>query len=273
VRSTWCVAGTALAVSLLAAVLLAASGDAPGSAGDLVRTLAGWPRGAAFPLPPAAWAAGLLGALAFGQEFRFPALAPAGVPVPRRLGLLAAKLVVSAAAALALCAAAVVLDAAAIGLLHGAGALRPSPADPAWQRPAVALPLLATGCAWAGLLAAGVLRSATAGLAAVAAVPFAVAPALQGLAARPGDGPAPSLGPFPSSVTAPLHWLSGSWPAAAQLLTRPVGTALTVCLAALLCGYLLTGVWGGARWPKPRRTPAGPPARRLLPNAARFARR
>ncbi|MBX9365627.1 ATP-binding cassette domain-containing protein, partial [Streptomyces sp. WAC04114] len=43
------------------------------------------------PLPPAALGAGLLGALAFGDEFRHPALAADRGTVPRRLGLLTAK--------------------------------------------------------------------------------------------------------------------------------------------------------------------------------------
>lgn len=274
-RSTWYLLAGALAAALVACVLMAGSGTAPQTAGELVHTVSGWPAGAAFPLPPAAWAAGLLGALAFGQEFRFPALAPAGVPVPRRIGLLGAKLAVSGGVALVLCMATVALDATVLGLLHGPGVLRPAPAGTGRPLSAIALPLSAVGCAWAGLLAAGVFRSATAGLAAVAAVPFAVAPAFGDLAVHPARGElALSVGPFELPLPTPFPALYDGWPAAAQLLTRPVGTALTVCLAGLLCGYLLTGMRGGAQWPKPDRRPAvGPAVGRRLLNAARIARR
>lgn len=274
-RSTWYLMAAALAVALATCLALAASGGGPDSAGALVHTLSGWPAGAAFPLPPAAWAAGLLGALAFGQEFRFPALAPAGVPVPRRVGLLGAKLGVSALVALVLCAATAALDATVLGLVHGADGLRPSHADADWPLAALTLPLSAVGCAWAGLLAAGIFRSATAGLAAVAAVPFAVAPALGDLAVRPAGGEFTlSLGPLELPLPTPFPALHDGWPAAAHLLSRPVGTALTVCLAALLCGYLVTGMRGGAQWPKESRgSSAGPAMGRRLLNATRIARR
>ncbi len=187
-RSTWCLLGLALVAALATCLVLSRSGGAPPAIGGFVHTVAGWPTGRAFPLPPAAWAAALLGSLAFGQEFRFPALAPAGAPVPRRLGLLVAKLAVTAALALILCMATVALDATVLGLVHGAGALRPATGDYDWPLSVLVLPLSAVSCAWAGLLAAGVFRSATAGLAAVAAVPFVVAPALHHLDGPPRRG-------------------------------------------------------------------------------------
>ena len=275
IRSTWYLLGLALATALVTCLVLSRSGAAPTDTGAFLHTVAGWPTGPAFPLPPAAWAAALLGALAFGQEFRFPALAPAGVPVPRRLGLLVAKLLVSAVLALVLCMATVALDATVLGLVRGADALGAAAGDPAWPLSALALPLSAVSCAWAGVLAAGLFRSTAAALVAVAAMPFAVAPALHPLAVHPaGGGLALSAGPIELPWPTRLRGFPDGWPAALHVLTPPVGTALTVCLAMLLCGYLLTGMRGGAPWPRPDRRPTGAPAvgRRLL-KAARIARR
>jgi hypothetical protein len=170
------------------------------------------------------------------------------VPVPRRFGLLVAKLVVSAGVALVLCMATVALDATVLGLVHGADALRPAAGDPDWPLSALALPLSAVSCAWAGLLAAGVFRSATAGLVAVAAVPFALAPALHHIEVHPAEGGlALSAGALELPWPARLPGFPDGWPAALHVLAPPVGTALTVCLAALLCGYLLVGMRGGRR--------------------------
>jgi len=87
------VGAAVLVVSAVSAVLLARIGHTPQP-----RLLAAWPR--ELPLPPAALGAGLLGALAFGDEFRHPALATDRGTVPRRLGLLTAKLLVASATAL-----------------------------------------------------------------------------------------------------------------------------------------------------------------------------
>ena len=105
-------AAAVLVASALVAVLLARAGHTPQP-----RLLAAWPR--EFPLPPAALGAGLLGALAFGEEFRYPALAADRGTVPRRLGLLAAKLLVSAASALAAGLPHGGLDAELLCLVYG----------------------------------------------------------------------------------------------------------------------------------------------------------
>jgi mannose-1-phosphate guanylyltransferase len=60
-------------------------------------------------------------------QFRYPALAPGGTSVPRRLGLLVAKLLVSGGVAVLLCAATAVLNSAVIPLAFGAEVLSGSP--------------------------------------------------------------------------------------------------------------------------------------------------
>lgn len=221
-----------LVVSALTAALLARIGHTPQH-----RLLAAWPQ--ELPLPPAALGAGLLGAFAFGDEFRHPALAADRGTVPRRLGLLAAKLVVSAATALLLAFLTVGCDAEVLYLLYGRE-LAQVPAD--WLSMSASWIGLVVGCAWAGVLAAGIFRSTTAGLAAVVAVPVAVVPlvqkALEGPAVRTAVG-------FPVRLreTFLLQWPFGGeryLSAVARVIAQPVGGALTLSLMALLCAYLLT---------------------------------
>ncbi|MER5444947.1 ATP-binding cassette domain-containing protein [Streptomyces sp. NPDC002764] len=225
-------AAAVLLVSAVTAVLLARIGHTPQA-----RLLAAWPR--ELPLPPAALGAGLLGALAFGDEFRHPALAADRGTVPRRLGLLTAKLLVAAATALTLAFLTVGCDAELLYLVYGRE-LAQVPAD--WPSLGASWMGLVVGCAWAGVLAAGIFRSTTAGLAAVLAVPVVVVPlvqkALAGASVRTAAG-------FPLRLRETL-WLQ--WPfggerylsVVARVLVQPVGGALTLSLAALLCAYLLT---------------------------------
>ncbi|KUN16642.1 ABC transporter [Streptomyces antibioticus] len=225
--------GAAVVVmSALTAVLLARIGHTPQH-----RLLAAWPR--ELPLPPAALGAGLLGAFAFGDEFRHPALAADRGSVPRRLGLLAAKLVVSAATALLLAFLTVGCDAEVLYLVYGRELAR-VPAD--WLSLGASWTGLVVGCAWAGVLAAGIFRSTTAGLAAVVAVPVVVVPlvqkALEGPAVRTAAG-------FPMRLreTFLLQWPFGGeryLSGVARVIGQPVGGALTLSLTALLCAYLLT---------------------------------
>ncbi|MEU6144664.1 ATP-binding cassette domain-containing protein [Streptomyces sp. NPDC047081] len=225
-------AAAVLLVSALTAVLLARIGHTPQS-----RLLAAWPR--EVPLPPAALGAGLLGALAFGDEFRHPALAADRGTVPRRLGLLVAKLLVAAATALTLAFLTVGCDAEVLYLVYGRE-LAKVPAD--WLSLSASWIGLVVGCAWAGVLAAGVFRSTTAGLAAVVAVPVLVVPlvqkALQGSSVRTAAGL-----PMRLRETLLLQWPFGGeqyLSAAVRVLAQPVGGALTLSLTALLCAYLLT---------------------------------
>ncbi|MEV8526478.1 ATP-binding cassette domain-containing protein [Streptomyces sp. NPDC052000] len=240
VRTTFLLAAAVLAVSAALAVLLARGGHEP-----LPRLLAAWP--GLLPLPPAALGAGLFGALAFGDEYRYPALAADRGTVPRRLGLLAAKLVVTAAAALSLAALAVALDHQVLHLVYG-GDLAALP--PGWPSLGASWAGLTVGCAWAGLLAAGIFRATTAGLAAVLAVPVIVVPLLK----KALDGPsARSVAGLPDRLRDLAwvrwphgldHWLIG----VLHLVAEPVGAALALSLSILVCAYLLTGLRARARW-------------------------
>jgi hypothetical protein len=94
-----------------------------------------------------------------------------------------------------------------------------------------------------GLLAVGVFRSTTAGLAAVFAVPVAVVPVVQKLAEVPAR---PSLAGLPARLRefAAVHW----WPEGVdrrllvvlRVIAQPVDGALVLSLTILLCAYLLT---------------------------------
>ncbi|WP_030939514.1 ATP-binding cassette domain-containing protein [Streptomyces sp. NRRL S-646] len=221
-----------LVVSALAAVLLARIGHTPQA-----RLLAAWPR--ELPLPPAALGAGLLGALAFGDEFRHPALAADRGTVPRRLGLLAAKLLVATATALMLAFLTVGCDAEVLYIVYGRGLMQ-VPAD--WLSMSASWLGLVVGCAWAGVLAAGVFRSTTAGLAAVISVPVLVVPLVQRALAGSSVRMAAGL-PLRLREVFLLQWPFGGerylW-AVARVIAQPVGGALTLSLTALLCAYLLT---------------------------------
>ncbi|MEU3729394.1 ATP-binding cassette domain-containing protein [Streptomyces sp. NPDC033538] len=220
-----------LVVSAVTAVVLARIGHTPQP-----RLLAAWPR--ELPLPPAALGAGLLGALAFGDEFRHPALAADRGTVPRRMGLLTAKLLVSAATALLLAALTVGCDAEALRLFYGQELAR-APAD--WPALSAGWFGLVVGCAWSGVLAAGVFRSTTAGLAAVVAVPVLVVPLVQEVWEGPSVRTAAGL---PMRVREALltQWPFGGEQYLAEVLrmiVQPVGSALTLSLTTLLCAYLL----------------------------------
>ncbi|MBW1595524.1 ATP-binding cassette domain-containing protein [Streptomyces sp. JJ38] len=239
IRSTWLLLGGTLLAGLVAALVLGHQADGGGA-----RALTGWPD--LLPLPPLAATAGLLGALSFGQEFRFPALAPAQAPVPRRLGLLAAKLAVSSAVALLLTLGAVLVNAAALTACYGTGFLG---LPPHWAVDVGATACLAVGCAWAGVLAAAVFRSTILGTAAVVAVPLALAPVVRRLLV---DGNVDTVTAL-SQRLEPLillRWPGGadSWaPTAARLLSQPVSGALAVSLAALFFAYACTTLYGRAR--------------------------
>ncbi|MGW5990028.1 ATP-binding cassette domain-containing protein [Streptomyces anulatus] len=240
VRTTAMIMAAVLVVSAAVSVLLART---DGTA--LPRVLAAWP--ALLPLPPAALGAGLLGALSFGDEFRYPALAAARGTVPRRLGLLLAKLTVTASFALLLAGLAVVCGAQSLRLVYGPDLIEiPSNAfalGASWAG-------LTVGCAWAGLLAAGVFRVAGAGIAAVLAVPVLVVPLVQKFFAAPS---ARSVAGLPGRLRELVGWQlpqqADHWVlAVARVVAQPVGTALALSLSALICAYLLTSRRGKARW-------------------------
>ncbi|WP_405915923.1 ATP-binding cassette domain-containing protein [Streptomyces sp. NBC_00728] len=222
----------ALITSVLLSVLLARIGHTPQP-----RLLAAWPR--ELPLPPAALGAGLLGAVAFGEEFRHPALAADRGTVPRRLGLLTAKLLVSSSTALMLAFLTVGCDLEMLYLVYGPE-LTGVPSD--WLSLSASWLGLVVGCAWAGVLAAGLFRSTAAGLAAVLGVPVVVVPlvqkVLQGPSVRSAAG-------FPERLRelVLMQWPFGGeryLAAGVRVLAQPVGGALMLSLTALLCAYLLT---------------------------------
>ncbi|MEU0411625.1 ABC transporter ATP-binding protein [Streptomyces griseorubiginosus] len=227
-------AAAVLVTSALTAVLLARVGHTPQA-----RLLAAWPR--ELPLPPAALGAGLLGALAFGDEFRHPALAADRGTVPRRLGLLTAKLVVAAATALLLALLAVGFDAEVLYLVYGRE-LTEVPGD--WLVLSASWFGLVIGCAWAGVLAAGIFRSTTAGLAAVVAVPVLGVPLVQKALETTSVRSAAGL-PARLREVFLFQWPFGGeryLAGAVSVIAQPVGGALTLSLAALLCAYLLTSL-------------------------------
>ncbi|MEV7339139.1 ABC transporter ATP-binding protein [Streptomyces sp. NPDC093544] len=221
-----------LAVSALLSVLLARIGHTPQP-----RLLAAWPR--ELPLPPAALGAGLLGAIAFGDEFRHPALAADRGTVPRRLGLLAAKLLVASVTALMLAIVTVGCDLEALYLVYGRE-LTGVPVD--WLPLGASWIALVMGCAWAGVLAAGIFRSTAAGLAAVLAVPIVVVPLVQKVLEGPSVRTAAGFSGRLRELVL-MQWPLGGeryLEAGVRMVAQPVGGALMLSLTALLCAYLLT---------------------------------
>ncbi|MFI9038363.1 ATP-binding cassette domain-containing protein [Streptomyces sp. NPDC053726] len=240
VRTTTLIVAAVLVVSVGLSVLLARSGHA-----QLPKVLVAWP--SLLPLPPAAIGAGLLGALSFGDEFRYPALAAGRGAVPRRLGLLLAKLVVSAGVALVLALAVVLASAEALRLVYGNDLIK-VPSNSVYLSASWAG--LTVGCAWAGLLAAGVFRVTTAGVAAVLAVPVLVVPLVQGLLTGPASRPFVGLPARLRELVWP-RWPQETdrWVAAAvRVVAHPVGAALSLSLSVLICAYLFTSLRGRVRW-------------------------
>ncbi|MEU5366348.1 ABC transporter ATP-binding protein [Streptomyces sp. NPDC005925] len=236
VATTFGIAAAVLLVSVVTAVVMARIGHTRPT-----RLLTAWPR--EVPLPPAALGAGLVGALAFGDEFRHPALAADRGTVPRRLGLLAAKLVVSAVVALVLAVLTVGCDAEVLYLLFGREVVEVSEGRVVWG---VAWAGLVVGCAWAGVLAAGVFRSTTAGLATVVTVPVVVVPLVHKLFRGPSVRTA-------SALHARLHEvLLPQWPfggeryvdGALRVIAQPAGGAMALSLTTLLCVYVFSAVRG-----------------------------
>ncbi|MGW1189761.1 ABC transporter ATP-binding protein [Streptomyces sp. NPDC002559] len=241
VRTAPLIMAVAMLLSVGLSVLLARIGHAP-----LPKTLVAWP--SLLPLPPAAVGAGILGALSFGDEFRYPALAAGRGAISRRPGLLLAKLAVSAGVAVTLALAVVLVSAGALRVVYGPDLIDIPPNSVSL---CVGWAGLTVGCAWAGLLAAGLFRVTTAGVAAVLAVPVLVAPLVR-KALSPGPGSRPAVG-LPGRLRE-LMW--PSWPhetdrwvaAVVQLVAHPVGAALSLSLSVLVCAYLFTGLHGRVRW-------------------------
>ncbi|MFI2028366.1 ATP-binding cassette domain-containing protein [Streptomyces buecherae] len=239
VSTAWYVAAATLVASLLAGVLLARTGDAAAA-----RLFTGWPR--SLPLPPVAVGAGLLGALAFGQEYRYPALAPTQGAVPRRLALLGAKSLVWSGGAVLLATIAALANGVALWVLYGPDVARP-PAD--WPALLGGWCLLAVGCAWVGLLAAAVLRSTLLGLGAALTVPLLALTFLRRAVDEPS---ARSLAGMSDRVRAAtlVEWPSlpdRGLDLAARLASEPVAHVMALSISVLLCAYVLMALRGRPR--------------------------
>ncbi|MGQ4484158.1 ATP-binding cassette domain-containing protein [Streptomyces sp. SAS_281] len=240
VRTTIVIMAVVLATSVGLSVLLGRDGRTP-----LAHIIAAWP--SLLPLPPAALGAGLLGALSFGDEFRYPALAAGRGTVPRRLGLLFAKLAVSGAVAFLLALLVALGSAATLRVVYG-GSLLTIPSNVVSL--AVSWSALTVGCAWAGLLAAGIFRVTAAGIAAVLAVPVVMVPLVERM---PKATTVRSMAGLPGRLR-DLAWLQ--WPgevdrwmlAGARIVAHPVGAALVLALSTLTCAFLLTSLRGRVRW-------------------------
>lgn len=167
VRSTWLILLAVLAADAIVAALTVRQ---PALAQPVRVLTAGVPL---LPLPLAALGAGAVGALSYGHEVRYPALRPLLLPARRRLGLLFAKLAVVGLCSALLAAATLAVDAGVYAVvLHHAP--RPTPALAGYAA------LVVTG-GWIGLLAAGLLRSAAAGVLTLITLPLLVEPAVAAL--------------------------------------------------------------------------------------------
>ncbi|WP_255953486.1 ATP-binding cassette domain-containing protein [Streptomyces odontomachi] len=239
VTSGYVIATGVVVTSAVLCVLLARVGRTPQP-----YVLAAWPR--ELPLPPAALGAGLLGALAFGEEYRYPALAADRGTVPRRLGLLGAKLLVAGGTALLLAGATIGGDVGVLHLVHGA---RSAVASVDWVGAATSWFCLVVGCAWAGVLAAGLFRSTSAGLAAVLSVPLVVMPVVRWALAEPTVRASAGIpGQLGGIAVGREPVGTGPWASAvARMVGQPVGSALVLSLIILFCAFLLTRFRGRAR--------------------------
>ncbi|MFI1016512.1 ATP-binding cassette domain-containing protein [Streptomyces sp. NPDC020965] len=239
-RTAVLVVGAVVIASLALGVLLARSRETP-----VAVALTAWPE--LLPLPPAALGAGVIGALSFGEEFRYPVPATVGGNAARRFGLLLAKLAVTAATALLIALLVVVADAHAIRAVYGVDAVA---LPESWAAPLAAWCGLCVGCAWAGLLGAGVFRVTAAGVAAVLAVPVAIAPLVEKALVVPS---ARSVAGLPGRLrelawVRPPRQVDGWLTEALRAIAQPVGLALVVSLSVLICAYVFTGLRRTTRW-------------------------
>ncbi|WP_055590504.1 hypothetical protein [Peterkaempfera griseoplana] len=232
-RSTWLVLPVTVAAAAALTVMTARHhmGTAPLSPAQAAHRLSAVPP--ILPLPLAAFGAGLLGALSYGHELRYPALSACLVPLRRRLRLLGAKLLVIAALAAALLVVTVLVDALVLEfVLPGAGGPAapgidgfrsgrgPEPVAALW-RPLVMTVVAACAC----VPAAGLLRGAVGGtlvLPLLALLPAVVTAPAAGLLHRGGAWPrmpggAAALGPL--ALTGVAGVLLATW-VAVQLPRR-----------------------------------------------------
>lgn len=245
VRTPWLVACAALLASAIGTALTARSGAAATAAP--LRLLTGWPP--QLPLPAAAVGAGALGALAYGQEYLYPALAPGHGPDPRSPRLLVAKMAVSGVAAVILAALAVAVDGAVLHAVLGPGRAPGPVPGPGLLGPWAALTL---GCAWAGVLAAAVFRTTALGIAAVLAVPVLAVPAVRvTVGGRVGRELLDAGGALWSVVSGVPQGSRGAVSGLLRLMAQPFAVALALSLAALLGAYAASALRGRRRGRRP----------------------
>ncbi|SHN25884.1 ABC transporter [Actinacidiphila paucisporea] len=247
VRTPWPTVAAALVASTVGALLLARTGAVHASP---LRLLSGWP--AALPLPAAAVGAGALGALAYGQEFAFPALTAGFGPEPRAPRLLAAKLAVSGALALVLAALAALVDTAVLRLALGSGR---APDPMALSATTAGWAALAVGCAWTGVLAACAFRTTALGLSAVLSVPLVVAPGVRTLlGGRTGRQFLDAGGALWSVLSGASRADDRAALAALHSAAQPLFVAMALSLSGLVTAYLAGALRGRRRGRRP--TPA-----------------
>ncbi|MFE0458327.1 hypothetical protein ACFW1A_03575 [Kitasatospora sp. NPDC058965] len=179
-RSTWLTLLVALVAQVALTVLQARRlAPQPLPVADAVRLVSATVP--VLPVPIAALAVGLLGALAVAHEVRHPGRVAAHVRYAARVRLLLAKLVVLSAVAGAFAVLSLVADALAIRFAASSGeavsrffvpgALR---ADPRSVPVLLAFAALVVAAGWAGVLAAALTRSAVAGVLLLCALPTLV---------------------------------------------------------------------------------------------------
>jgi hypothetical protein len=137
------------------------------------------------PLPLAALGAGALGALSYGQEVRYPVLRPLLLRPGRRIALLFAKLVVTGGCSAVLALATLAADGVVLHLSGRAGGFEHELLHGRFPAALVGFTALVVAGGWIGLLAAGLLRSAAAGLLVLLVLPVFVEPALSLLRGHP----------------------------------------------------------------------------------------
>ncbi|MFC8717139.1 hypothetical protein [Kitasatospora sp. NPDC057198] len=186
VRSTWVVVAGALVLNAAVAAFTATRLPAGELAvPDAVRSVAAVVP--ALPLPLTALAAAVLGALAYGNEIRWPGLPASRVTAGRRLTALLAKSLVVGAAALLLAVAALGANVLAVWLALPAGVDASPLFDPSGLpaapfaaggagRPLAAFLALSVAGGWAGLLITSLVRSAVVGVLLTGALPALLEP-------------------------------------------------------------------------------------------------
>jgi ABC-type multidrug transport system ATPase subunit len=253
VPTAWWGLVAALLGSAVGTLLMTRFGTPPT---DRLGLISGW--SPELPLPAAAIGAGGLGALTYGQEFRYPALTPGYGPEPRHPRLLLAKIAVATALALVLAVLAVVLD---VALLRTGLASGPVPDLAAAPGTLAAWAALSVGCAWAGVFAAAAFRTTGLGLAAVLAVPLLAVPAVRMLlGAHAGRELLDAGAALWSLISGVPQGGTNALSGALRFAAQPLVLALALCLTVLVGAYTASALRGRRRGRRPTPVPGSPTA-------------